>query len=85
VLISTKANPSSPGDFNTSASGGQFQFAVPPSQQSGEGVYCFTIDASKTGLGEIKDGANATLEIAFDGGDGNLYQVCDYILFVALY
>lgn len=28
------------------------------------------------GVGDAKDGTNATLVLVFDGGDGTLFQVC---------
>ena len=45
-------------------------------QQSGEGLYCFPIDLATSNVAGIKDGANVTIQIVFDGGDGTLYQVC---------
>jgi hypothetical protein len=44
-------------------------------QTSGEGLACFNIDLSKSGIDGVKDGANVSIEVAFDGGDGTLYQV----------
>jgi hypothetical protein len=76
VLISTEDSATSFNNFKNST--GKEQFAVAASKQSGEGVYCFPIDVSQLGLGdEVKEGSKATLQIAFDGGDGNLYQVKD--------
>jgi hypothetical protein len=41
-------------------------------QQSGEGLYCFPIDLATAGISGVKDGANVTIQIVFDG---TLYQV----------
>jgi hypothetical protein len=78
VLISTEDSATSFDNFKNST--GKEQFAVAASKQSGEGVYCFPIDVSQLGLGdEVKEGSKATLQIAFDGGDGSLYQVKDRV------
>lgn len=44
-------------------------------QTSGEGQYCFPIDLANSSVSGIQDGANVTIQIIFDGGDGSLYQV----------
>lgn len=72
VLVSTKPNPASFNDFNN-ASGNQL--VVNFFQTSGEGLACFDINLAKSGISGIQDGANVSIEIAFDGGDGQLYQV----------
>jgi hypothetical protein len=74
VLVSTKQNPTSFNDFNTA--NGSNQLVVNFFQTSGEGVACFNIDLAKSGISGLVDGANVTVEVAFDGGDGELYQVC---------
>jgi hypothetical protein len=73
ALLSASSSPQSFADFNIS---GQQVLALPYSKQTGEGVYCLPIDIGKLGLSDVKDGANVTLQIVFNGGDGNLYQVC---------
>jgi len=78
VAVSTKPNPTSFNDFNN-ASGSQL--AVNFFQTSGEGLACFNIDLSKSGISGVQDGANVTIEVVFDGGDGQLYQVL-YVLWI---
>jgi hypothetical protein len=73
AVISTKTSPLALADFNTAA--GAAQFAISPSTQNGEGVYCLPIDISQLGLADVKDGTNVTLQFIFDGGDDKLYQV----------
>lgn len=73
VLVSSKANPTSFNDFNN-ASGGN-QFVTNFFQTTGEGLACFNIDLTKTGVDGVKDGSNVTIEVVFNGGDGALYQV----------
>lgn len=76
VLVSTASNPSNFSDFNFP--NGTNQLAVNFFQTSGEGLACFNINLTKSGVSGIQDGANVTVEIVFDGGDGQLYQVCFY-------
>ncbi|KAG2116958.1 hypothetical protein DEU56DRAFT_718277, partial [Suillus clintonianus] len=79
VIISTDQNPNNFSDFNSSSG---YQTVVPFFQQSGEGLYCFSIDlaAAATNVSGIKDGANVTIQVLFDGGDGTLYQCADLTL-----
>jgi hypothetical protein len=73
VLLSTNPTASSFADFNSSAD--TQRFAVPASKQSGQGNYCIPINVSKLNLTDVKEGSNATLQVVFAGGDGNLFQV----------
>ncbi|KAI0786023.1 hypothetical protein C8Q75DRAFT_298961 [Abortiporus biennis] len=68
VQLSTLQNPTSFQNFST---------AVNFFQASGEGPFCFPIDLTAAGA---SSGANATLQIIFDGGDGQLYQCADVIV-----
>ncbi|KAH7883902.1 hypothetical protein F5I97DRAFT_1794099, partial [Phlebopus sp. FC_14] len=77
VIVSTKQDPSSFADFNSSSG---YQMAVPFFQQNGEGLYCFPIDLALSGVSGIQDGANVTIQIIFDGGDGELFQCADLTL-----
>jgi len=78
VLVSTAQNPTSFNDFNSA--NGSNQLAVQFFQTSGEGLACFNIDLNNTGISGVKDGANVTIEVVFDGGDGTLYQCADLTL-----
>jgi hypothetical protein len=42
---------------------------------SGAGGFCIALDLSNTGISGVSDGANVTIQLVFNGGDGNLYQV----------
>ncbi|KAG2160080.1 uncharacterized protein EDB93DRAFT_1318187 [Suillus bovinus] len=79
VFISTYQNPDNFSDFNSSSG---YQVVVPIFQQSGEGLYCFPIDidAAAVNVSGIQDGANVTIQVLFNGGDGNLYQCADLTL-----
>ncbi|KIK99868.1 hypothetical protein PAXRUDRAFT_41420, partial [Paxillus rubicundulus Ve08.2h10] len=77
VIVSTKQDPTSFGDFNSSSG---VQLAVPYFQQAGEGKYCFPIDLAQTGFSGIQDGANVTIQIIYDGGSDPLYQCADLTL-----
>ncbi|KAJ7636081.1 hypothetical protein DFH06DRAFT_1336227 [Mycena polygramma] len=71
VSISTKGQPATFDDFST---------IVPFFKASGEGIVCFNLDLSKTNATGLTDGQNVTLEIVFDGGDGELFQCADVTL-----
>ncbi|KAJ6562163.1 hypothetical protein B0H19DRAFT_1026950 [Mycena capillaripes] len=71
VALSTLANPTKFSDFLS---------VVPFFTDSGEGIFCFNLDFSKTNATGLKDGQNVTLEIIFDGGDGQLFQCADLTL-----
>lgn len=49
--------------------------AVPFFQTTGAGTFCFPINITSSGAPGIQDGANVTIQVIFDGGDGSLYQV----------
>ncbi|KAL4068341.1 hypothetical protein V8B97DRAFT_895008 [Scleroderma yunnanense] len=74
VIVSTAQDPTSFSDFNTTS------MAVQYFQQNGEGQYCFPIDLAASGVSGLQDGANVTIQIIYDGGDGNLYQCADLTL-----
>ncbi|KAJ7112852.1 hypothetical protein C8R43DRAFT_856324, partial [Mycena crocata] len=70
VSLSTKAEPTTFQDFST---------IVPFFRATGEGIFCLNLDLSKTNA-SVTDGQNVTLEIVFDGGDGQLFQCADLTL-----
>ncbi|PCH33439.1 hypothetical protein WOLCODRAFT_22017 [Wolfiporia cocos MD-104 SS10] len=78
VIISTVPDPDNFSDFKTSS--GQEQLVVQYFETSGEGAFCAPIDIAAAGISGVKDGANATLQFIFDGGDGQLYQCADITL-----
>ncbi|KAF8559403.1 hypothetical protein OG21DRAFT_1474348 [Imleria badia] len=67
VIISTVQDPTSFPDFNSSSG-------------SGEGKFCFPINITASGVSGIQDGANVTIQVIFDRGDGILYQCADLTL-----
>ncbi|KAG6371645.1 hypothetical protein JVT61DRAFT_9359 [Boletus reticuloceps] len=73
VIISTVQNPTSFSDFNSS-------LVVPYFKTSGEGGFCFPINIAASNVSGIQDGANVTIQVIFDGGDGILYQCADLTL-----
>lgn len=68
VLLSTSQNPTSFSNFSQ---------AVPFFQVTGEGAFCFPVDFAASGISGLTDGANVTIQLEFDGGDGNLFQVSE--------
>ena len=75
ILISIEANPNSFALFNTSSTGVQLPFAVPFFTASGEGQACIPVDIGSLNIPGVQDGSNVTLQVQFNGGDGNLFQV----------
>ncbi|KAI0286794.1 hypothetical protein BGY98DRAFT_908697 [Russula aff. rugulosa BPL654] len=78
ILLSTVQDPTSFNNF-TNSSGGQ-QLARNFSSFSGEGGFCIPLDLSNTGISGVSDGANVTIQLLYNGGDGNLYQCADLTL-----
>ena len=74
-MISIEQNPTNFSVFNTSTTGVTLPVAVPFFKTSGEGLACIAIDIESLGIEGIKDGSNVTIQVQFDGGDGNLFQV----------
>lgn len=66
VQLSTSENPTTFQDFSQ---------AVPYFQVNGEGSFCFPVDFVAAGISGVQDGSNVTIQLIFDGGDGQLYQV----------
>ncbi|CAK5280132.1 unnamed protein product [Mycena citricolor] len=64
IFATSKANPTNFSDFSTTVT----NFF----QDTGEGVFCFPIN-----LSSFSDGQNVTIEVIFNGGDGQLYQCAD--------
>jgi hypothetical protein len=79
VLISLEANPTTFAVFNTTSTGEQLPFAVPFFSAAGEGPACIPVDIASLNIPGVQDGSNVTLQIQFNGGDGDLFQVshCD--------
>ena len=69
VMLSTDQNPNTFNDFPANS------LAKQPFMQSGEGIFCFPLNLSAAGITGVQDGANVTIQIEFNGGDGNLFQV----------
>ncbi|KAN0090749.1 hypothetical protein V8E55_004315 [Tylopilus felleus] len=77
VIISTDQDPTSFADFNSSSG---YQMVVSYFQTSGEGMFCFPINITASNVTGIQDGANVTIQVIFDGGDGVLFQCADLTL-----
>ena len=73
AILATVQNPENFTVFEDSS--GNFQMAVPFFETTGEGLFCIDLDLNATGISGVKDGANVTLQLVFDGGDDKLYQV----------
>ncbi|EJD04039.1 uncharacterized protein FOMMEDRAFT_133385 [Fomitiporia mediterranea MF3/22] len=80
ILISIDQDPTSFSNFNTSSTGVQLPSAVPFFKATGEGPACIAIDIANLNITGVKDGSNVTIQVQFDGGDGNLFQCADLTL-----
>lgn len=78
VLLSTVQDPTSFDNFKTSS--GQSQLARDFASGSGEGGFCIPLDLNNTDISGVQDGANVTIQLVFNGGDGSLYQCADLTL-----
>ncbi|TFK23122.1 hypothetical protein FA15DRAFT_688082 [Coprinopsis marcescibilis] len=78
VILSTEQNPSTFDAFNF-ANGSQ-QFARGFATEDDGGTYCIPLDIAAANIPGAVDGANVTIQIVFDGGDGSLYQCADLTL-----
>lgn len=67
VLLSTSQNPTTFEDFN--------ETSVEWFSHSGAGESCIAVDFENLGIEGIKDGSNVTIQIQYNAGDGNLFQV----------
>ncbi|KAJ8084267.1 hypothetical protein PM082_003035 [Marasmius tenuissimus] len=77
VILSTSQNPRTWEDFYAN---GQQQLVRDYAKSPDAGTYCIPLDLSSTGIADVKDGANVTIQVVFAGGDGNLYQCADLTL-----
>lgn len=75
TLISFDANPSAFSEFNQTSSGQPIPYLKPFIQLSGTGEVCIPVDIASLGVPGVQDGTNATIQVQFNGGDGELYQV----------
>ncbi|KAF8587337.1 hypothetical protein K439DRAFT_1338632 [Ramaria rubella] len=80
ILISFDANPTMFGEFNQTASGTTIPFLLPFTKMNAQGDACFPVNISSLGLSEAQNGANATIMVQYNGGDGELYQCADVML-----
>jgi hypothetical protein len=73
ILISTVQDPTSFDNFTTTS--GQQQLARDFATGSGEGGFCIPLPLNNTGISGVQNGANVTIQLMYNGGDGNLFQV----------
>ncbi|KAH9964448.1 hypothetical protein BC827DRAFT_1127694 [Russula dissimulans] len=78
ILLSTVQDPTSFNNFTNSS--GQEQLARNFASATGEGGFCIPLDLSNTGISGVADGANVTIQLLYNGGDGSLYQCADLTL-----
>lgn len=72
-IVATVENPNNFDNFTDGS--GNFQQFLPYFQTTAEGLFCVNVSLESAGISGVKDGANVTIQLIFDGGDGKLYQV----------
>ncbi|KAI0794288.1 hypothetical protein C8Q74DRAFT_567685 [Fomes fomentarius] len=77
-IVATVQNPDNFDNFTDGS--GNFQQFLPYFQTTAEGLFCVNVSLASAGISGIKDGANVTIQLIFDGGDGKLYQCADLTL-----
>ncbi|QRV76122.1 nucleoporin-interacting protein NIC96 [Ceratobasidium sp. AG-Ba] len=77
ALISFASNPQNLTQFSNSSDGAQLTNFIRLTKQ---GEACIPVNIESLGLSNVSNGTNATIQIQFDGGDGNLYQCADVTL-----
>jgi hypothetical protein len=75
-LLSTDQDPTSFDNF-TNSTGGQ-QLARNFATGAGEGGVCIPLNLSASGISGVTNGANVTIQLLYNGGDGSLYQVSSW-------
>ncbi|KAG8721579.1 hypothetical protein FRC08_012022 [Ceratobasidium sp. 394] len=81
ALISFDPNPQNITQFSNSSNGAQLTNFIKLDKQ---GEACLPVNIQSLGLSNVSNGTNATIQIQFDGGDGNLYQCADVTLISGL-
>lgn len=71
VYLANKSNPTSFADFNQ---------ITPFLQLEGEGLFCLPLGFTSPNATGLQNGENVTIQILYDGGDGNLYQVNSFYI-----
>jgi hypothetical protein len=72
VLLSTEQNPNSWESFSLNETQ---TFVRDYAREEGAGTFCIPLDIAGANIPGAVDGANVTIQVVFEGGDGNLYQV----------
>ncbi|TEB39303.1 hypothetical protein FA13DRAFT_465677 [Coprinellus micaceus] len=77
VLLSTEQNPNSWESFSLNETQ---TFVRDYAREEGAGTFCIPLDIAGANIPGAVDGANVTIQVVFEGGDGNLYQCADLTL-----
>ncbi|KAH8079961.1 hypothetical protein HD553DRAFT_126541 [Filobasidium floriforme] len=71
LLISSKEDPQNFDDFSSTLAKSWFQMP--------QGETCFNVDFSSLGMNFV-NGSQVTIQVQYNGGDGNLFQCSDLVL-----
>ncbi|KAF6766267.1 hypothetical protein DFP72DRAFT_12447 [Ephemerocybe angulata] len=77
VLLSTEKDPNSWESFSMN---GTQTFVRDYAKEEDAGTFCIPLDIAAAKIPGAVDGANVTIQVVFQGGDGNLYQCADLTL-----
>ncbi|KAF9042094.1 hypothetical protein BJ165DRAFT_1327426, partial [Panaeolus papilionaceus] len=77
VIISTVSNPN---NFDNFTANGQQQLVRGFAHEDNAGTFCMPLNISAANIPGVGDGSNVTIQVVFEGGDGNLYQCADLTL-----
>lgn len=77
MIISTVSNPN---NFDNFTANGQQQLVRGFAHEDNAGTFCMPLNISAANIPGVGDGSNVTIQVVFEGGDGNLYQVRLFIL-----
>ncbi|KAF9456152.1 hypothetical protein BDZ94DRAFT_1315425 [Collybia nuda] len=77
VIISTVQNPTSFDNFTVN---GEQQLVKGYAKEDAAGTFCIPLNISAANIPGVKEGSNVTIQVVFEGGDGNLYQCADLTL-----
>ncbi|KAK1926079.1 hypothetical protein DB88DRAFT_504185 [Papiliotrema laurentii] len=79
AFLSVSNNPTSFDDFNSTSNGTSIPMVTNFFQVKAAGEYCWNVNLEGLGIG-LTNGSLVTIQVQFNGGDGNLYQCADLIL-----
>lgn len=75
MTISTVDNPNNFDNFTVNNTGEAQLLVRDFASEELPGEFCLPLNISAAGIPGVGEGSNVTIQVVFNGGDGNLYQV----------